>query len=72
MWPEKTLAALPEKALYARIDVIDTGEGFAVMEVELIEPSLYFNMDDTAAQRFVDVFCRKYPNVISVVTIHVT
>lgn len=58
---EKTLGALPEKALYSRIDLIDTGTGFAVMEVELIEPSLYFNMDDTAAQRFVDVFCRKYP-----------
>lgn len=58
---EKTLAALPHSALYARIDLIESGSGLAVMEVELIEPSLYFNMDDTAAQRFADVFCRKYP-----------
>lgn len=57
---ESTLAALPHRSLYARIDLIETGSGLAVMEVELIEPSLYFNMDDTAAQRFTDVFCRKY------------
>lgn len=57
---QKTLTALPDRALYARIDLIETGSGLAVMEVELIEPSLYFNMDDTAAQRFTDVFCRKY------------
>lgn len=59
---EQTLAALPDRAMYARVDLIETGSGFAVMEVELIEPSLYFNMDDTSAQRFTDVFCRKYPS----------
>ncbi|WP_100643492.1 ATP-grasp domain-containing protein [Alteromonas facilis] len=58
---QKTLAALPERALYARIDLIETDHGLAVMEVELIEPSLYFNMDDSSAQRFVDIFCQKYP-----------
>ncbi|WP_100657670.1 ATP-grasp domain-containing protein [Alteromonas flava] len=57
---EKTLAALPDRALYARVDLIETDNGFAIMEVELIEPSLYFNMDPTSAQRFVDTFCRKY------------
>ena len=56
----QTLAALPSRSLYARVDLIDTGDGFAIMEVELIEPSLYFNMDPKSAQRFVDVFAAKY------------
>jgi len=58
---ERTLNALPDDTLYARIDLIDTDQGLCVMEVELIEPSLYFNMDSQSAQRFVDAFCQKYP-----------
>ena len=38
--------------LYARIDLVRYEEGFALMEAELIEPSLYFNMDDQSAARF--------------------
>lgn len=56
----KTLAALPDTPLYARVDLIETGSGLAVMEVEIIEPSLYFNMDPESPQRFVDAFCQKY------------
>lgn len=50
------LAALPEDVLYARIDLVRHENEFAVMEIELIEPSLYFNMDTESAQRFVDAF----------------
>jgi hypothetical protein len=61
---EHTLAALPTKSLYARVDLIDlsggSDENFAVMEVELIEPSLYFNMDTGSAQRFADQFLAKF------------
>lgn len=57
---QTTLKTLPDDPLYARLDFIRTEEGFAVMEVELIEPSLYFNMDDNSAQRFVDVFIRRF------------
>lgn len=57
---DKTLAALPECPLYARIDLIRTEKGLAVMEVELIEPSLYFNMDGQSAQRFADAFERRF------------
>ncbi len=57
---QATLKTLPDDPLYARLDFIRTDEGFAVMEVELIEPSLYFNMDDNSAQRFVDVFIRRF------------
>ncbi len=41
--------------LYSRLDFVRTHTGFAVMEVELIEPSLYFNMDQYSAERFAKV-----------------
>jgi len=43
--------------LYARIDFVrDAGGGFALMELELIEPALYFRMDENAPTRFAQVF----------------
>lgn len=50
------LAALPEDVLYARVDLVRHKNEFAVIEIELIEPSLYFNMDTDSPQRFVDAF----------------
>lgn len=58
---ERVLKALPELPLYARIDLIRAGSGFVVIEIELIEPSLYFNMDSGSAERFALAFCAKYP-----------
>ena len=55
-----TLASLPDDALYARIDLIRHGNEFAVMEVELIEPSLYFNMDPQSPQRFAEAFVEMF------------
>jgi hypothetical protein len=54
----KVLAALPEKSLYARVDLIRNPRAqkediWQLMEVELIEPSLYFNMDEASPKRFV-------------------
>ncbi|WP_340678943.1 hypothetical protein [Paraglaciecola sp.] len=54
------LASLPAEALYARIDLIRHQGEFALMEIELIEPSLYFNMDPLAAQRFADAFVETF------------
>jgi glutathione synthase/RimK-type ligase-like ATP-grasp enzyme len=51
-----SLAALPDDVLYARIDLVRHKDEFAVIEIELIEPSLYFNMDPESPQRFVDAF----------------
>ncbi len=51
-----SLAALPEDVLYARIDLVRHKKEFVVIEIELIEPSLYFNMDSDSPQRFVDAF----------------
>lgn len=51
----QALAVIPAATLYARIDWVRAGEGFALMELELIEPSLYFNLDSQAAERFARV-----------------
>ncbi len=42
--------------LYARVDLVDYLGKYALMEIELIEPYLYFNLDDKAAGRFVKAF----------------
>ena len=54
---EKILEVIETDLLYARIDLVKTDENdFALMELELIEPSLYFNMDSGSAERFAKVF----------------
>lgn len=50
---QQALVALPIPPLYARIDFVRDDEGdFAVMELELIEPSLYLRTDPGAPHRF--------------------
>ncbi|WP_054979672.1 RimK family alpha-L-glutamate ligase [Pseudoalteromonas sp. P1-9] len=38
--------------LYARLDLVKFDGEFCLMEAELIEPSLYFNMDEQSPKRF--------------------
>lgn len=45
--------------LYARVDLVRTADGLAVMELELIEPSLYFPYDSASPQRFADAVARR-------------
>lgn len=50
---DKAMAALPEVPLYARVDLVRTNDNsFALMELELIEPSLYFRFDEDAPRNF--------------------
>jgi glutathione synthase/RimK-type ligase-like ATP-grasp enzyme len=43
---EKAMSCLPEKPFYARVDLVRTAQSsFALMELELIEPCLYFRFD---------------------------
>ena len=47
-------------ALYARVDFVRDSDGeLALMELELIEPSLYFRIDDEAATRFAGAFHKR-------------
>lgn len=49
----RTLDAIDERLLYARVDLVRLPDGSpAVIEVELIEPSLYFSYDDGSPARF--------------------
>lgn len=57
----KTARAMREmidpEPLYTRADYVRTADNsFALMELELIEPSLYFNMDPESPKRFAKVF----------------
>ncbi|MGI9037295.1 MAG: ATP-grasp domain-containing protein [Gemmatimonadota bacterium] len=47
-------AAAPRPPLYARVDLLrpDDGGAFQLMELELIEPALYFRMDPESPGRF--------------------
>lgn len=65
---QKTMQAISNlhgELLYARIDFVRHQDTFALMEAELIEPSLYFNMDDTSPQRFVDAFATRMASSIA-------
>lgn len=52
-------ASLAPRPLYARIDFVRLATGFALMEVELIEPSLYFPHDAASPERFADAFVQR-------------
>lgn len=49
-------AACNKKALYARLDFVQTASGPLLMELELIEPYLFFDFDEAAPARFVQAF----------------
>ena len=54
MTGDAVLTALPEVPLYARVDIVRANDRAAwwLMELELIEPALYFGMHPGAAERF--------------------
>jgi glutathione synthase/RimK-type ligase-like ATP-grasp enzyme len=52
------IAALPRPSLYARIDGVETREGFRVMEVEVNEPGLFFTHAPAAAERLAEAILR--------------
>jgi len=51
---DAAIAAIGQKLLYARVDFVRSGDAFRLMELELIEPSLYLRIDPGAADRFAD------------------
>lgn len=46
---------VPDTCLYARVDVVESGRGPLLMELELIEPELYFVIVPEAADRMAQV-----------------
>ena len=56
----KKLSTIP---LYGRVDLVKTKENeFALIELELIEPSLYLNKDDQSPAKFVKAFEERITN----------
>lgn len=53
---ELVLSKIPEKLLYARVDGIVIENKLHLMEIELIEPDLYFDLAGGARERFVESF----------------
>ena len=49
---DRVLATLPTPPLYGRVDLIRHNDGFALMEVELVEPALYLSKSPGAPERF--------------------
>ncbi len=52
----KVMDAIGQDLLYARVDLVRHEDRWLLMELELIEPSLYFNMDPASPERFAAVF----------------
>lgn len=55
----RIVEALPVQPLYARVDLVrypQGGPGFVLMELELVEPSLYFRIVPGSAERFARAF----------------
>lgn len=53
----RALRAAPLTPLYARVDLVRAEDrSFVVMELELVEPSLYLRMDPAAPERFARAF----------------
>ena len=55
----RALEALPVAPLYARVDGVETGDGFLVMEVEVHEPGLFFPAAPEAAEAFAEAIIRR-------------
>lgn len=51
---DRVIAALSVRPLYGRVDLVRHDEGFALMEVELVEPALYLRKSPGASERFAD------------------
>jgi len=58
---EKAVKACSPVPLYARVDVIwDNNNELAIIELELIEPELWFRKNDKAADLLAEGVCETY------------
>ncbi|MFN4084986.1 MAG: RimK family alpha-L-glutamate ligase [Spirosomataceae bacterium] len=59
---KRALKAVPSDFLYARVDGVMVSGAFWLMEIELIEPDLYFEFDPNIAHRLVQALAQKIEN----------
>lgn len=53
------LGVLPEQPLYARVDGVVRDETLIVIEIEVLEPALFLDVDPAAAERFAEATLRR-------------
>ncbi len=53
---EFVLSCWDDKLMYARVDGVLSNDKFLLMELELIEPDLYFEFNENAQKKFVESF----------------
>ena len=59
-YAEKVLSAKGlSHLLYGRVDLVRTNEGWAIMELELVEPSLFLTYDDHAATKLTSAIAKR-------------
>lgn len=58
---DRVMMQVQGSTLYARVDVVETGRGPLLMELELIEPELYFLHVPAAADRLAAAILRRLP-----------
>lgn len=56
---EKVLDAIDGEWLYARVDAVVRGRNLILMELELLEPSMYCDLAEGSAERFADAIDRR-------------
>ena len=54
----RVLAKIREPWLYARVDGVETDAGFQLLELEMLEPSLFLSLGPDAPRRFADAIVR--------------
>jgi glutathione synthase/RimK-type ligase-like ATP-grasp enzyme len=55
----RVIAAVENTPLYARVDGVESGGRFLLMELELIEPALFLKLSDGAAERFAEAIAAR-------------
>jgi hypothetical protein len=62
---QRVLEAVPQELLYARVDLVRDPAGKPLlMELELIEPSLYFPYDVESPRRFAQALHRRHQDSV--------
>ena len=56
---EKIVEATPLATLYARVDGVRSKTGFKLIELEVLEPALYFEEGPGSAERFIDAIAKR-------------
>jgi glutathione synthase/RimK-type ligase-like ATP-grasp enzyme len=51
----RVLHRIPHPGTYARVDIVETAKGPLLMELELIEPHLFFDVEPRSAERLADL-----------------